>query len=191
MGPELPRTYGSYYDELIDAGVSTADITYHSKSYNSLVSTAENPTGYGSWGENSGVLRGGSTDAWPVNGGPGLAPQVVFTFTNTLHIGWWIGATVESWSGVYGGPQGDPTEFFAATAFGGTTQTVTVGGTSRDYYTNTPICFVGTTEEPFEDGCEGGADFGCWARGYTTLESAWAGQRSPYYLAVTDVCLDP
>jgi hypothetical protein len=193
-GNPLPDEPDNYYDALIDAGVSASEIIHHSQSDDSLISPPSDPvadpSGYGSFGIHSGQLRSGSTDGWPVDGDQGPA-QVVFTFTNALHIGWWVGTTVESFNGKYGYPHGDPTEFFASSAFGGTTETATISGVPRTYYTNTPICFVGSTEEPGEAGCEGEAYFGRWAKGWSTLESAWAGRRTTAFLAVTDVCLDP
>ena len=76
------------------------------------ITSATDPTAYGSWGVHSGVLRGGGygdADAWPCSGDEGPA-QVTFTFTNANHIGWWIGMSVESYNGEYGDYMGDPTE---------------------------------------------------------------------------------
>jgi autotransporter-associated beta strand protein len=158
------------------------------------ITAATDPTAYGSWGIHSGVLRPATTcgdaDAWPCSGDQGSA-QVVFTFSNAYHIGWWIGMSVESFNGIYGRLQGNPTEFFCSTGFGSTTQTVEIGGKEFDYYTSTPICFVGSTEEPYEEGCEGSAYFDRWAKGWSTLESAWAGQRTDAFVAVTDIGLCP
>jgi hypothetical protein len=121
----------------------------------------------------SGELSGNWADD-PIDG-------VKFTGSNC---GWWIGTSVESYNGIYGDTMGDPTKVFAATAFGGTN------------YRNTPICWVGSTAEPWLQGVENANYFDRWAKGWSTLEAAWAGMGySPtgasYILAVTDVCLDP
>jgi len=92
--------------------------------------------------------------------------------------------SVESFNGMYGETMGDPTEVFASNAFGGTN------------YSNTPICFVGSTAEPGLGGCEGAAYFDRWARGWSTLESAWAGRNDTApgicrFMVVTDICIEP
>lgn len=94
--------------------------------------------------------------------------------------------SVESFNGEYGDYMGDPSKMFSATAFGGNSNGISA-------YANTPICFVGSTHEPFLGGNEGAAYFDSWAKGWSTLESAWAGSREsgPWLLAVTDVLLEP
>ena len=66
---------------------------------------------------------------------------MTFTFTNANHIGWWIGMSVESYNGEYGDYMGDPTEFFASTAFGSTTQALTINGHSYSYYTSANLLY--------------------------------------------------
>ena len=135
------------------------------------ITSATDPTAYGSWGVHSGVLRLATTygdpDAWPCSdSSENLQAQVVFTFSNAYHIGWWIGMSVESFNGIYGRLQGNPIEFFCSTGFGSTTETVWIDGKRFDYYSSTPICFVGSTSEPYEYGCEGAAYFDRWAKGW-------------------------
>jgi hypothetical protein len=100
--------------------------------------------------------------------------------------------TVESYNGIYGSYMGDPTDVFAATAFsstGSTAVTTTINDVEYTYYTNTPICWVGTTIEPGFS-TENEADyFPRWSQGWSTIEAAWAGHDSHYFLAVTDVFL--
>ena len=159
--------FDAFASMLAADGVPNADIDHQTNPYGPVIATAANPTAYGSWGVHSGELGSGSTDAWPANGD--------VTFTGNA--GWWIGMSVESYNGIYGGYMGDPTEFFAATAFGGTN------------YSNTPICFVGSTSEPTLMGIEDVPYFDRWARGWSTIEAAWAGFSTQYFLAVTDICL--
>jgi hypothetical protein len=199
-------------------GVSASDINYDAND-NSIqypatqpdITSATDPTAYCSWGVHSGNLRssnfswwdipgsndpGGSNpnDAWPVtytNGTTTYEPaQVTFTFTNRLNVGWWAGTTNESFNGCYGFYMGNPEEFFAPSAFGGTTAAVTVGAGPEQYYTNTPICFVGSTEEP-SSGVVNAQYFSAWAKGWTSVEAAWygystAGSGGPI-VAVTDL----
>ncbi len=99
--------------------------------------------------------------------------------------------SVESYNGMYGDFMGDPVDVFAATAFASssTAVTATINGVNYTYYANTPICFVGSTSEPDEAGCEGDAYFERWSQGWSTLEAAWAGRRTEYFVAVNDICL--
>ncbi len=162
---------------LTNDGVSSGSIDLQPNQYGPVVSTVNNITAYCSWGVHSGQLdwnTNGLANAWPVNG------QVKFTGNS----GWWIGMSVESFNGMYGSSMGNPEEFFAANAFGSDIGTVPA-------YANTPLCFVGSTYEPEITGIEGAAYFDRWAKGWSTLESAWAGRQTPYFLAVTDVCLEP
>ena len=78
----------------------------------------------------------------------------------------------------------DPTTVFSATAFGGGTDGIAD-------YANTPICWIGTTAEPDLGGNGNSAYLDRWARGWSTLESAWAGRDNNSFLAVTDICLEP
>ncbi len=177
--------YGSYFTtfpgDLEADGVSSDDITYNPDRpppY-SVIETAVSPAAYGSWGTHSGVLTGEPTTAWPSNG------QVTFTG----NAGWWVGMSVESFNGMYGETMGDPSKVFAATAFGS-------GSNGIAEYANTPVCFVGSTAEPYLAGVEGAAYFDRWVKGWSTLEAAWAGRNDSaagicHLLVVTDICLDP
>jgi len=105
--------------------------------------------------------------------------------TFTGNAGWWIGMSAESFNGIYGGNHGDPTEFFARTAFGS-------GSNDIPDYANTPLCWVGYTSEPVGNGPVEDSDyFERWARGWSTLEAAWAGGINQRFLVVSDVCLEP
>jgi hypothetical protein len=166
-----PDSAADYYDVLLDdhvngtIAISPDDHDIHYPNTQPALTSVSNPTAYASWGVHSGLL----STTWPYNG------QVTFTG----NAGWWIGTSCESFNGIYGDDMGDPTKVFAATAFGGTN------------YGNTPICFVGSTEEPGEGGCVGAAYFDRWAKGWSTLEAAWAGRGTAYFLVATDVCLEP
>jgi hypothetical protein len=64
------------------------------------------------------------------------------------------------------------------------------GGTN---YSNTPVCWTGNTSEPGSP--EFDADYvNRWARGWSSLEAAWAGCpvscNADHFLVVTDVCLN-
>ncbi len=91
--------------------------------------------------------------------------------------------SVESFNGIYGSSMGNPEEFFAANAFGSDVGSVPA-------YANTPLCFIGSTYEPW-GACGGVSYFDRWAKGWSTLESAWAGRDNNVFLAVTDICLEP
>jgi hypothetical protein len=151
--------------------VSADDYTIHWPNSQPAITNVANPTAYTSWGVHSGTL----TSNWPDNG------QVTFTG----NAGWWIGTSVESYNGVYGDDMGDPTKVFAAMAFGGTN------------YSNTPICWVGSTAEPGGKWSGNSAYFDRWAKGSSPLEAAWSsityapGSSTAYILAVTDVFLQP
>jgi autotransporter-associated beta strand protein len=173
--------YGSFFDDdgvstsyipsLLAEGVSAGNIVYQPNASGPVISTAEDPIAYGSWGQHA-PMRSGGTDAWPVP--KGTEPSVV-TFTGNAS--WWIGMSIESFNGIYGDYMGDPTEFFAANAFGGTN------------YSSTPVCFAVHTSEPTYGGCTQAEYFEGWARGWSSLEAAWAGRATGCFLVVTDVCL--
>jgi hypothetical protein len=103
--------------------------------------------------------------------------------------GWWIGTSVESFNGIYGGWMADPMSIFSATAFGS-------GSNGIADYANTPICWVGNTAE--EGFVVSPAYFDRWALGWSSLEAAWAGSpgisngmdHAPNYLVVSDICLE-
>jgi hypothetical protein len=88
--------------------------------------------------------------------------------------GWWLGMSIESFNGVYGSGQGDMREFFSATGFGG------------ESYSNTPVGFVGHTNEPYLGGVSSYYYAALWARGWTAAEAAWAGRVTHHFLHVGD-----
>ena len=126
--------------------------------------------GYGSWGNHSG------TAPFSENGSGWPLAAVVFTGT---HNSWWAGMTIESYDGDYNDVSyANPVTVFAPTAFGGTN------------YSNTPVAWVGTSQEPGLGGVEGSAYMGSWSQGLTSLEAAWAGHNHPSFIAVTDIQLE-
>jgi autotransporter-associated beta strand protein len=184
-----------YFDDtlsdLVNDGVSPDDIVHHPAADNSLIATITDPTAYGSWGTHT-AEGNPHWDNWPLNGEVTIVLNKTCQIgTESYHAGWWISMSVESYNGMYGYYMGDPVDFFAANAFGGTAVTATINGVDYPYYTNTPICLVGSTTEPGLPGNEGVAYFDQWARGFSTLEAAWAGRATPYFVAVTDICLEP
>jgi hypothetical protein len=82
--------------------------------------------------------------------------------------------SIESYNGMYGSIHGDPTEFFASNAFGGTN------------YANTPVCFVAHTAEPYVSGVSTAHYADRWARGWTASEAAWIGRVTHNFLVVGD-----
>jgi hypothetical protein len=174
---------GNYYSALVDAGVSADDIVHHSNAEGSPIATLTDPTAYGSWGYHT--ANTSDWYNWPT------VPKVTIELNNTCqigtasyHAGWWIGMSVESFNGVYGKyDQGDPVDFFAASAFasGSTATMATINGTDYSYYANTPICWVGSTNEPAVEGCEAAPYFERWSQGWSTIEAAWAGLRKSQY----------
>lgn len=137
-------------------GILVGNVTYQSSPTGTPITSAVDPLWYGSWGYYT-LL--------------GDLPSHV-TFTGLA--GWWGCQMVESYGGIYGNYMPDPTEIFAATAFGGTS------------YSNTPIGFVGFTAEPYLGGVQSAYYPGRWARGWTFSEAAWCGSNSPQTLAVGD-----
>ena len=96
------------------------------------------------------------------------------TVTFSGDSGWFLLSTVESYNGQYGSSHGDPTEFFAATGFGGTA------------YANTPAFFVGHTEEPYLPGINDKWYEYMWASGMLAIEAAWQSKNVPVMIAVGD-----
>ena len=92
-----------------------------------------------------------SVNNWPLNA------DIIFSGKSN----WWLGMSVESYSGVYGQSHGDPEDLFAATAFGGTA------------YSNTPIGFVCHTAEPTMSGINTLYYAERWAMGWNAAECAW------------------
>jgi len=179
---------GNYYSALVAEGVSPDDIVHDSKADNLLITALTDPTAYGSCGTHSGPLD----DDWPT------LDEVTIALNNTCQIGttnyrigWWVGMSVESFNGIYGCFMADPVDVFAANAFAASSAavTATINGTDYTYYANTPICWVGSTSEPGEGGCEGAAYFERWAQHWSTLDAAWAGRRTNSFVTVTDICL--
>jgi hypothetical protein len=78
--------------------------------------------------------------------------------------------------GIRYGNQSTWWEYFAADSFGGTD------------YSNTAICFVGYTSEPWPGlQCVNNSNYAeFWARGWTTAEAAWASARTDKFLFVGD-----
>ena len=146
--------YGDYDATLLGDGVPGSNIMDHTENQNQLITSVTNPTAYGTWGSDGGQLL----PTFPIDGSVKFSGKA----------GWWLGMSVESFDGVYGGnqtmSQSDPTEWFASNAFGGTN------------YSNTPICFVGNTQEPLISGCVWAPYFGDWSKGWSTSEAAWAGE---------------
>jgi hypothetical protein len=140
-------------------GVDEANITFNDGT-SSLLSEAADVTFLGNWGVHTGVLG----DGWGRNGSVALSGNS----------GWFAMMSVESFNGIYGSAHGDPAEFFAATAFGGTD------------YANTPVGFVGHTAEPYVSGISSQYYSRLWARGWTFAEAAWAGRNTLHFLAVGD-----
>ena len=128
-----------------------------------------NVAAYGSWGSHSGTVLSQNGEFWP---------DYVVTFTGTNN-GWWAGMSIESYDGDYNDVSfANPVTVFAPAAFGGTN------------YSNTPIAWVGTSQEPGLGGVEGPAYMGAWARGFSSLEAAWAGDLVSSFIAVTDIQLE-
>jgi hypothetical protein len=94
-----------------------------------VIHTEANPAAYVSWGYHSGggltELRGGGSVDWANNGD--------LTFSGNA--GWWVGASIESFNGMYGEVMADPLSIFSRTAFGSGTNDV-------PEYANTPVCWV-------------------------------------------------
>ena len=141
-------------------GIDAGDITYQPSPTGGLIATASDVAFFGNWGIHSGVLSNG----WGNDG------SVSFSGNS----GWFALMTIESYNGIYGSGHGDPTEFFAPDAFGGTD------------YANTPVCFVGHTAEPYIAGVSSQHYARRWARGWTAGEAAWAGRNTRHFLHVGD-----
>ena len=108
--------------------------------------------------------------SWPIN---------AVAFPGTTNNGWWVGTSIESFDGDYNDQsQGNPVTVFAPTAFGGAN------------YSNTPVAWAGTSQEPGGGGVEGAGYMGAWAHGLSSLEAAWAGHANPSFIAVTDIELE-
>jgi hypothetical protein len=143
--PQMP----AIRDRLLAAGIAEGKINYQD---GTRVSTAANVTAWRSWGVHTPLTNG-----WPIN-----------DVTLSGSSGWYLLTTIESYNGQYASSHGDPTEFFAANAFGGTD------------YSNTPVFFYGHTQEPYLGGIATAAYEELWARGYLAIECAWkAAMNSP------------
>lgn len=141
-------------------GIDAGEITYQPSPTGDLIAAASDVTFFGNWGIHSDVLANG----WGNDG------SVSFTGNS----GWFALMTIESYNGIYGSSHGDPAEFFAAAAFGGSN------------YSNTPVCFVGHTAEPYVAGVSSQHYARRWARGWTAAEAAWAGRNTRHFLHVGD-----
>jgi hypothetical protein len=88
---------------------------------------------------------------------------------------WWIMETVESFNGIRGGlGQGNFTQWFSSTAFGGTN------------YENTPVCAVSHTDEPGPNAVDYPSYFGLWAQGKSFAVCAWNSRITWRFQAVGD-----
>ena len=149
-----------------------------------VITTASNPAAYVSFGVHSGQLDGGTTEDWANDGDSNRSVNF------SGNAGWWIGASIESFDGIYGEEMADPMSIFSSTAFGS-------GRNGIPEYANTPVCWVGHTGEPgFME--VGPTYFVRWAQGWNSLDAAWAGRadsemgddpQQNKFLVVTDVCL--
>jgi hypothetical protein len=163
------RSLTSYSDQYADdaaqvvvEGIDAGDVIYQSNKLGPAIATAVDLLFSGGWG----------FYAW----GENLPDDVTFSGL----AGWWLMNAVQSYGGIYEGYGGtwdympDPTEIFAADAFGGAD------------YSNTPVGYVGFTAEPYLSGVQTRHYPGRWARGWTFAEAAWVGRNSPHMLAVGD-----
>jgi hypothetical protein len=152
-----------YANQLLDdsqaivvAGIDVEDVIYQSSKTGPSIVQADNVTFYRNWG----YYAFGQN--WPV--------------TNPKfggHSGWFLVASIESFSGIYGhATHGDPVDAFAAEAFGGTD------------YSNTPVGWIGHTAEPGLGGIHTKHLGERWAQGYTFAEAAWIGRNTRQCLAV-------
>jgi hypothetical protein len=88
---------------------------------------------------------------------------------------WWIIETLESFNGQRNIGQGNFTQWFYQTAFGGTN------------YENTPVAAVTHTDEPgLESVNDPSKYFGLWASGKSFAISAWNSRNTGSFQAVGD-----
>ena len=88
---------------------------------------------------------------------------------------WWIIETIESYNGWRDTGQGNFTQWFSATAFGGTS------------YSNTPVGAVSHTDEPYLQNINDPSDyFRNWAIGKTFSIASWHSRKTPFFQAVGD-----
>jgi hypothetical protein len=88
---------------------------------------------------------------------------------------WWIIETVESFNGQRNIGQGNSTQWFSSSGFGGTS------------YEKTPIGAVSHTDEPGGQGVEDASSyFGLWASGKSFAIAAWNSRNTPFFQAVGD-----
>ena len=129
------------------------------------ITTASNVAGYACWGGHSNWGGNLNDNGYSVDG------AVAWTGNS----GWWIIRTVESFNGVRGGyGQGNYTQWFSPTAFGGAN------------YANTPVGAATSTEEPGVEANDNKAYFGLWAAGGNFAECAWGSRNTPNFQAVGD-----
>jgi hypothetical protein len=151
-----PDQYADDNTQVLAEGIDAGNVMYQSSKTGPAIASAANPLWYGSWGYYT----------W----GGDLPSDVTFSGL----AGWWVAQMVQSYGGIYGNYMPDPTEIFAATAFGGTN------------YSNTPVGYVGFTAEPYLSGVQNRHFPGRWARGWTFAEAAWVGRNTQHFLAVGD-----
>jgi len=158
------RTLTSYPNVLADdvsqiqvEGIDAGDITYQSSSTGTPTTMFASPAFIAHWGLYT----------------HGVEYPQLSGLTITGNTGGWFGFSVESYSMVYGhSSHGDPTDFFAEDAFGGTA------------YSNTPLGWSGHTAEPYLSGVPNYCYARSLAAGWTFAEAAWAGQSTSKILAV-------
>jgi len=92
-----------------------------------------------------------------------------------MNSGWWIIETTESFNGWRGIGHGNFTQWFSATAFGGTN------------YSNTPVGAVSHTDEPHLIHVNDSAlYFGLWAKQKSFAIAAWVSRDTQHFQAVGD-----
>ena len=145
--------------QLLTEGIAAEDITYQSVITGPAITACADCAFFMCWG----LYAHGAN--WP------NADTVIMSGNSS----WWLAASVESFNGMYAhATHGDPTEFFAADAFGGAA------------YENTPIGFVGHTAEPWLSGVSSKLYCASWARGWSFAEAAWSGAQTYNLLVVGD-----
>jgi hypothetical protein len=88
---------------------------------------------------------------------------------------WWIIETLESYNGQRSLGQGNFTQWFSATAFGGTN------------YENTPVAAVSQTDEPTLAGVnDPSLYFASWFAGKSFAICAWNSRLTPRFQAIGD-----
>ena len=132
------------------------------------LTNAANVAGYICWGDHSslGPLYA-TTNAMITNG----SIPVIWTGQSS----WYLIRTEESFNGMrYQTSQGDFVQWFASTAFGGTS------------YANTPVAALSYTDEPQGGDNANDVLFQPWSGGNNFAICAWASRNTSYYQVVGD-----